>query len=83
MTSVEQIRAWFDNAPEGTTHVFVVRDMFDYGDYSEYFTGTPIEARKHYHDLGERALTRVMEVYNTALPFESQARQFRCFEFGG
>lgn len=63
-TTTEDLQRWIDNRPEGTHHMIVVCDTFDYEDYPVYVKGDEDvrERAKHYNNPDQ--MSRIMEVYS-------------------
>lgn len=62
-TTVEDIRRWLENAPEGTHHMLVVCDTFDYDDYPVYVKGDEDVHKAAAKNDGQN-MQRLMEVYS-------------------
>lgn len=75
------ISRWFDEAPKTATHMIVVCDEFDYGDYPEYIKGDAAKARECVDELNAKDLTRVMEVYRLDLDKETQLNTRLVFNY--
>lgn len=78
VASPAQIRLWLLHAKKnGATHVFIVRDGFDYSDY-------PVEvhpsesAQEKYDMYSNKDMQRVMEVYALHLDIEGQLNEDRA-----
>lgn len=73
MTSQSQIRQWLNEAPKDATHMLVICDTFDYGDYPKY-----VLAGQNVHLIAEANngpnMTKLMEVYNLSLDHEEQLK---------
>jgi hypothetical protein len=88
MTNNEEIRSWLlEGKKLGASHVIIVCDTFDYGDYPVYVKKIPetmvesmvgrvyeIHDVRQYVDRNYRGqnMQKVMEVYNLSLPMEQQ-----------
>lgn len=73
-TSVAEIKAWFDAAPEGTSHMIVATDTFSYEDYPIYVPEG--ENPKDHRPTGE--MVKVMECYRLSLGWEAQSKEYRA-----
>jgi hypothetical protein len=62
-TTRAQIGGWFDDAPEGATHMIIVCDTFDYSDYPAYFVSAD-DARTELDAIRQDNFRRAMEVYD-------------------
>lgn len=62
-TTVEDIRRWLENAPEGTHHMLVVCDTFDYEDYPVYVKEGE-DTTKVAAKYNGQNMQRLMEVYS-------------------
>jgi hypothetical protein len=79
--SRQDIRNWFDRGvKQGSTHLIVVCDTFDYDDY-------PVFVSKD-ENVREKALTfnggnmqRVIEVYNLSMDRDIQMAEHRSFNY--
>jgi hypothetical protein len=78
MTTKEDIRAMIERAPENTTHMMIVCDTFDYGDYPVYVsTDEDIhEVITHYN---REQMQRIMEVYNLSMDIDKQLSEHRAW----
>lgn len=77
----EDIKEWFERGKEnGSTHLIVVCDTFDYEDYPVY-----VSDKQDVHKTEERyrnsPMQAVMEVYNLNKDLKPQIKQARCFEY--
>ena len=78
--SKDDIRRWFkEGQKEKATHMIVVVDTFDYGDFPVYVKpGQDVrEVEKAHNDLDK--MLKVMEVYNLTLDMEAQMAEHRSF----
>lgn len=58
------IDCWYDaGVTDGSTHMIVVCDEFDWSDYPVYVTGDADEVRAARQKLDAESMQRVMEVY--------------------
>jgi hypothetical protein len=78
-TTKTDIRGWLLRAQSnGATHVIVACDTFDMTDY-------PVEVepdedvRAKVAETEGKVMTKIMEVYNLALPLEEQLNQMRVW----
>lgn len=71
MTTIHEIRSWFDRGVEtGAKHMIVVCDSFDYEDYPVYVPTT--EAFGEVFDqYNGKNMQRIMEVYDLSKPWPS------------
>ena len=76
------IREWLTvNVPEGSTHMAVVCDTFDYEDYPVYVKkGEDARDKLAKYDKGEN-MQHLMEVYNLKMDIEKQLIQTRAFNY--
>ena len=69
--SIEDIKRWFHQAPEETTHMIVVCDEFDWTDYPVY-----VSEKANVHDVyleySHKPMQRIMEVYKMDLGWDAQ-----------
>lgn len=85
-TTREDIARWLERGKqEGATHVIIVCDTFDHGDYPVFVKGGPAAAREKYQEYlnGEHEMQRVMEVYNLSGDINAQLSAQRTFELEG
>ena len=72
-TSVAMLTKWFNQGKQDpqNTHMIIVCDTYDWEDYPVYVTKhqNVRETHEQYHSM---PMQKVMEVYNYALPTESQ-----------
>ena len=68
MTTRENIREFLDRRQPGHTHMLVVCDTFDWGDYP-IFTDDPAAAVEKYP---QKNMQKVMEVYDLSIDLEDQ-----------
>jgi hypothetical protein len=79
MTTREEIFRWLGRAIQGgATHMIVATDTFDWSDYPVYVAPDQ-DAAAEVERLEQQAMTKVMEVYNLALPLEAQLDEYRAF----
>ena len=79
-TSRAEIETWFvDGVAEGKTHMVVLCDTFDWGDYPKYFS-SEAEARKCVDAPG--SMQKAMEAYWLGGEMSEQLNKRRCFQFG-
>jgi len=79
VTTREDIYTWLtceDRRKSHHTHMLVVVDTFDYGDYP-VFTDSVHEAIEKYSD--RNSMQRVMEVYDLSLDLEEQLNEHRAW----
>jgi hypothetical protein len=74
------IREWLDQAAaKKATHLIVVCDTFDYADYPEFvLPGEDVHAAIKKFNR-EAQMSRVMEVYNMAMPLAEQLAEHRAY----
>ena len=78
-TSQSDIREWLERGKsEGTTHMIVACDTFDYSDYPVYVKSGQ-DARKYVDNLRSQQMTSVMEVYSYAMDLEKQISEHRAW----
>lgn len=82
MTTHKQISDWFDRGvAANATHMIVVCDTFDHGDYPVYVLPTEdVEEVRKYNNSYDR-MTRVMEVYKLSMDRDVQLAEERAFNF--
>ena len=91
-TSVQDIRAWLERGKtQGATHLIVVCDTFDHGDYPIFVMpgeNARDKAFKYGRDNGmglptreDHKMSQVMEVYSLAQDWEKQLGETRAFHF--
>ena len=75
----DTIRLWLANAPEGTGHMFVVCDTFDWEDYPMYIPedDDTSEAVKATHGIN---MQKIMEIYDLDEDWEKQLGEWRAGE---
>ncbi len=79
----EDIQRWIDKGlQDGSSHLIVMCDGFDYCYYPVYVTGTPDEVRAEVQERGQQAMQRVMEVYHLAGDLAAQMDMTRAFVYG-
>ena len=72
MTTKEDIRGWLEEGQEkGSTHVIVVVDTFDWGDYPVHVSPSE-KVREVVAKYDDKDMQRVMEVYNLSMDLEEQ-----------
>jgi hypothetical protein len=62
-TTIEDLKRWIDNKPEGTHHMIVVCDTFDWDDYPVYVTGDE-DVREKAKEYDGKNMQKLMEVYS-------------------
>lgn len=78
-TTTDDIRRWLQRGREqGATHLIVVCDQFDYGDFPVYVMPGENATAKTIHE-SKQAMQRVMEVYKLSLPWEAQISEYRAW----
>ncbi len=78
-TTKEDISRWFDDGVEkGATHLIVVCDTFDYGDYPKYVMPGE-DAKEKASNLG--SMQSLMEVYNLSMDKDTQLKTHRAFNY--
>ena len=80
-TTRQEIEQWFDKGvAQGATHLIIVCDTYDWGDYPVYVTAdqSPHEVAAEY--MGKN-MQRVMEVYKLSMSKEAQLAQYRAFNY--
>lgn len=79
-TTKEEIRGWLNTGKErGATHVVVVCDTFDHGDYPVYVMPDKNVSKVVASNNNPDAMTRVMEVYALHLDFDKQLNERRAY----
>jgi len=69
------IREWLERADEGSTHMLVVVDTFDYDNYPVY-TKDVQESIRHY---SAASMQRIMEVYDLSMDIDEQLNAHRAW----
>jgi len=78
MTTKEDIRGWLEEGQEkGSTHVIVVVDTFDWGDYPVHVSPND-KVREVVAKYDDKDMQRVMEVYNLSMDLEVQLNEHRA-----
>lgn len=80
MTTRSDIRGWLQRAKPEHTHMIVVVDSFDYGDYP-VFVSNDEDVREVARKYNEKSMQRIMEVYNLGMDIESQLNERRAFNY--
>lgn len=81
-TSREDIEGWFkEGKRQRASHMIVVCDTFDHGDYPVYVKGGEDKAREKYDEYNKKEMQRVMEVYHLGSDMRTQLDQHRSFNF--
>jgi hypothetical protein len=78
-TTKDDIKRWLKRGKEnGSTHMIIVCDAFDYEDYPVY-----VKFNENVHEIESRYnlknMQMVMEVYNLSMDFEKQLKEHRSF----
>jgi len=78
-TTREDIREWLEEAKKkNATHLVVVCDTFDYGDYPVYVLQNQ-DVNKVVKGENAASMQRVMEVYNLSMDIEEQLKEHRAW----
>jgi hypothetical protein len=78
MTTVHQIASWFDHGvQQGATHLIVVCDTFDYGDYPVCVQADQ-DPREVAAEYDGKNMQKIMEVYNLRLSTLAQLAEHRA-----
>lgn len=79
-TTQEDIRNWLESSrkPEGATHMIVVCDTFDHGDYPVYVKSDQ-SVQAELEKIKNSSMTRIMEVYSYAMPIDVQLNERRAW----
>ncbi len=75
MTTRDDIQGWLENSKPHHTHMLVVCDTFDYGDYPVH-TSDVHESISKYQ---EASMQSIMEVYDLSKDFEKQLNTHRVW----
>lgn len=77
----EDISRWFDTGvKKGATHLIVLCDTFDHGDYPKYvMPGDNTQQIVGAYNKGEFPMQKVMEVYRLSDNKEKQLNEHRAF----
>ena len=73
MTTRNDIKQWFKNAPKGSTHMIVVCDTYDWEDYPSYVKKGE-DVREKVNHYATASMSKVMEVYNLKKSWASQSK---------
>lgn len=73
-TTQEDIARWLRNAPDGSSHMLVVCDTYDYEDYPVYVKGREEYESKFPLD----SMQRLMEVYDLGVSHKDQLNEHRA-----
>ncbi len=75
------LKVWFDRGVKsGATHMIVVCDTFDYGDYPAYVgKGENVHDRITYYKLSP--MQRIMEVYDLSMDRDTQLSESRAYNY--
>lgn len=77
----EDIARWFDaGISQGATHMIVVCDTYDWGDYPVYVT-PPEDARRKADEYRKKSMQQVMEVYDLNMDKAMQMAEHRAFHY--
>lgn len=80
-TTREEIRNWIKRGmKEKATHMLVVVDTFDYGDYPVFVKKDENVYAKE-KEYNQSPMQRVMEVYNLSKDIETQLAEHRSFNY--
>ncbi len=78
---IADLKRYFDKAQEiGATHVIIVCDTFDYGDFPVYVMPNE-DVKKIQQEETDKPMQRVMEVYSLKLPMMDQYNEPRSFHY--
>ncbi len=81
-TTRDDIKRWIERGQEeGATHVIVVCDTFDYGDYPVMVMPGEDVRKKYTENNDDSAMKKVMEVYNLSMDIEEQIKEERVFNY--
>lgn len=79
MTTREEISGWFDRGvKQGSTHLIVVCDTYDYEDYP-VFASNDQDAKDQYSAHNGPNMQKVMEVYDLKMDKEAQMNERYAF----
>lgn len=78
---MDDFHRWYDEGVRlGATHMIMVCDTFDYGDFPVY-----VMPGENVHEVEDAQATkpmqRIMEVYNLSLDKEMQLNESRAFHY--
>ena len=77
-TTRDDIRRWLQRGKdEGATHVIVMCDTFDYGDYPVNVMPNQ-DARETVNERDGKNMAKMVEVYNLSMDWEEQIAEFRA-----
>ena len=77
----QDIQRWLHEAPQGTTHMAVICDTFDWDDYPVYVEGgEDPHVKLLTYEKGEN-MTKLMEVYNLSMDLNKQMTEHRAFHY--
>jgi hypothetical protein len=78
-TTRDEIRGWLDRAAlKGATHMIVATDTFDWSDYP-VFVLPGDDAAAEVERLHNAPMSKVMECYRLASPWDDQLAERRAF----
>lgn len=86
-TTKADLQRWLQAAPEGTTHMIVATDTYDYSDYPVYVPDSSyrdsdgnveVDPAKVRDLILAKDMTKVMECYDLGLPLEAQLAEHRA-----
>lgn len=78
MTTKEDIRGWLEEGQEkGSTHVIVVVDTFDWGDYPVHVSPNE-KVREVAAKYDGANMQKIVEVYDLSMDLEEQLDEFRA-----
>ncbi len=81
MTSKVEILRWLERGlKDGATHVIIVVDTFDHGDYPVYVFPND-DVRSMAKTYNNKNMQSVMEVYNLSMDLDEQLDEHRAFNY--
>jgi len=81
MTTRMDLKVWFDQGKkEGATHMIVVCDTFDYGDYPAY-VGKDENVHERINHYRLASMQRIMEIYDLSMDRDEQLNESRAYNF--
>ncbi len=82
MTTHPTIREWWERGKKvNATHMIIVCDTFDHGDYPVYISVTSEARARSEAEVYNLNMQRVMEVYSYAIDLDEQINEYRSFHY--
>ena len=78
-TTKQDIQRWLNSAQEkGCSHLIVVCDTFDWGDYPVY-VGKNEDIHQRIEHFRNADMQKIMEVYNLSMDIDVQMNEVRAY----